>query len=218
MDRRYTAISAISLACALAAPASAQMFKCVGADGGAAYKDRPCDMQAKQTDVEGRMTGRAPVIRYYEIYSKDWAGMRLEIDQKGPKGFHGFANWKVSYNYRYNAPVGGQCSITSMVPHFEGEILLPHWVPGPDVSATQRQKWDQFIAALKVHEDGHINHGAKLSAAIAQLNGMQAPSCSEVESQVRKRADELIKRYAAMDIEYDRDTKHGATQGASLQR
>jgi predicted secreted Zn-dependent protease len=208
----------LALASALAAPASAQMFKCVGADGRATYKDRPCDARTKQTDVESRMTGRAPVIRYYEIYSKDWAGMRNEIDQKGPKGFHGFANWKVSYNYRYNTSAGGQCSITSLVPQFEGEILLPHWVPGPDVSATQRQQWDRFIAALKVHEDGHIDHGTKLSAALAQLSGMQAPSCGEAESQVKKRADELIQRYSAMDAEYDRDTNHGATQGASLQR
>jgi hypothetical protein len=64
----------LALASALAAPASAQMFKCVGADGRVTYNDRPCDTRAKQTDGEGRMTGRAPAIRYYEIYSKDWAG------------------------------------------------------------------------------------------------------------------------------------------------
>jgi predicted secreted Zn-dependent protease len=103
-----------------------------------------------------------------------------------------------------------------MVPRFEGDILLPHWVPGPGVGAEQLRQWERFSAALKVHEEGHVEHGIQLSNALAQLSGMQAPSCGEVESKLKQRADDLIRSYSNVDVEYDRTTNHGATQGAVL--
>ena len=196
--------------------AIAQMYKCTGADGKMGYSDRPCESGVKQADVEGRMTGRVPAIQYYELYSRDWQGMRQEIDQKSRQGFHGFASWKVNYTYRWNRLADGQCAISGVVPTFEGEIRIPNWVPGPNVSAAQRDAWQRYFAALKVHEEGHIAHGKQLASALAQLSGLRI-DCSAADTTIKQRADALLKQYQAADVEYDRTTNHGAAQGAVLQ-
>src|SRR6185503_5431130 len=154
------------LALALSAsPALAQMYKCVGADGKASYRDRPCDTGAKQADVEGAMTGRLPQVRHYDVKSRDWANLMLEMQQQYVKtGFHGLANWKVGYNARWTRNADGSCT-SSVAPTFAGEILMPRWSPGPNVSADQKKAWDRYYAALKVHEDGHISHGKQLASA-----------------------------------------------------
>ena len=205
----------VAIAGLSATSAAAQMYKCTGADGKASYRDHPCDAGARQADIEDRMTGRAPAVRYYELYARDYAGMRREIDAKGPKGFHGMANWNVRYTYRWRRNGDGSCEIEGVAPFFDGEILMPRWVPGASVTAAQRSAWERFVATLKVHEDGHIEHGQQLANALSQLGGMRV-DCNSVEASLKKRADALITRYIALDEEYDKKTNHGATQGVFL--
>lgn len=216
MTSRVLRTLTLAAAIATSGDVCAQMYKCTGADGKLAYSDRPCESGAKQADVEGRMTGRVPTIQYYELYSRDWQGMRREIDQKSREGFHGFAAWKVNYTYRWNRLAGGQCAISGVAPTFEGEIRLPNWVPGPNVSAAQREAWQRYSAALKVHEDGHIAHGKQLASALSQLSGTRI-DCGTADSSIKQRADAIFKQYQTADTEYDRTTNHGATQGAVLQ-
>ena len=205
----------LGLGTALAA--SAQMYKCTGADGKPSYRDRPCDAGSRQRDVGDEMSGRVPAVRYYELRSQDWASMRAEIDARAPKGYHGLASWQVRYNYRWNPTSDGQCSVTAVVPEFAGEILMPRWVPGPAVSADQRARWERYSAALKLHEDGHVAHGKQLASALAQISGLRA-DCGSIAAAVKARADALIRRYSGADAEYDRQTNHGETQGAVLGR
>ena len=215
MIARLLQILIFAVAVAFGCNADAQMYKCIGENGKTSYRDRPCDSESKQTHVEGRITGRVPAIQYYELYSKDWQGMRAELNRKQIKGFHGLATWKVSYNYRWNRAVDGQCTISSVTPSFEGEIRIPRWVPGEGVAAAQRREWERYFAALKVHEEGHIANGRRLASALAQLSGLRV-DCGAVDSTVRQRYDVLLQQSIAADAEYDKSTDHGTTQGAVL--
>jgi predicted secreted Zn-dependent protease len=168
-----------------------------------------------QQDVAGSVTGRAPRFQYSDLYSPDWAGMRAVLDQKSIKGFHGLTTWKVSYQYRWKTMPDGRCVVTEVVPSFEGEIRMPRWVPGERVGSEQRREWERYSAALKVHEEGHAENGQRLAAAIAQLSGMQV-TCGAADAAVKQRFDALLQQAQAADLEYDRRTNHGATQGATL--
>lgn len=72
------------------------------------------------------------------------------------------------------------------------------------------------MTALQLHEDGHKDHGvAAAQEVLSTITNLPAyPSCPELETAANTAGKSVIERYNQKDIEYDRVTQHGATQGA----
>lgn len=94
-------------------------------------------------------------------------------------------------------------------------MRLPRWQTPASAPADQRVRWERYIAALRDHEHSHLDHGRGAQhdfRTVAQ--GVTAATCTAAEKQVREHFDRIVERYRQEDLEYDRRTSHGRTQGA----
>jgi predicted secreted Zn-dependent protease len=97
-------------------------------------------------------------------------------------------------------------------------VTLPSWQGQERAPAALRAAWSKFSAALRRHEEGHVEialrHVARLRAALQAMKPEAA--CPDL----LKRAEALLHDVdAAMmkeQLDYDATTNHGATQGCVL--
>ncbi|TXG77552.1 MAG: DUF922 domain-containing protein [Rhodocyclaceae bacterium] len=133
------------------------------------------------------------------------------------KVFHGYTRWYVKWNYRWNEAPDGSCRITRVDTSVEGTITLPKLVGG---TGAQRTRFDAYLAALRTHEEGHYafarQAGREIDGKIAALPSMR--SCRALEAEANGLGYRILDIHTAREKQYDRDTDHGRTQGAWLER
>ncbi|MDT9000780.1 DUF922 domain-containing protein [Paucibacter sp. APW11] len=133
--------------------------------------------------------------------------------------FHGRTRWHVRSGYRWQKETtdkGEQCRLAEVRVLLQAQIVLPELGGAP--SAEQRADFDRYLAALRVHEQGHI---AIVEAAAARIDeALQslppAPRCEELERQARRIRDLVLEQAGREGEDYDRQTGHGCSQGACL--
>ncbi len=168
--------------------------------------------------------GAVPVsvhYNYYPIRGMSATELRSQMTQKGPldtgEGRRYDANtaWKIRWSYRYRS-VGQQCAIASVNTRVDITFTLPQWQPEPRAGRSLVAEWNQYLAALQIHEDGHKNHG--VAAGQEVMNTLShfpaAASCQALGAAANTAAQKIVQRYNQKDIEYDRLTQHGFIQGA----
>lgn len=160
-------------------------------------------------------------IAYYDVSGNSAAELRQQMNAKGPldggKRFDAHTEWHVKWNYRYR-PTASGCELASVNVSLSGTILMPRWVYANDVSNTLIEKWDRYLAALRLHEEGHYAHGASAAKEMEALGESFHGSgdCPAMVSEFNTRAQGIIDKYKAQDVAYDRETDHGRTQGAQF--
>jgi predicted secreted Zn-dependent protease len=163
----------------------------------------------------------SPKIAYYDVAGSNAETLGQQIKTKGPlDGHHRFAahtDWHVEWTYRYR-PTSSGCELTSVSVSLSGTILLPRWIHGSDAPDALVEKWDRYLAALRLHENGHYAHGMsaakEIEAMAKSFHG--SGDCPAVVSEFNDRAHSIIDKYKALDAAYDRETDHGRTQGAQF--
>jgi predicted secreted Zn-dependent protease len=162
-----------------------------------------------------------PQIAYYDISGNNAQALRRQMSAKGPldhgKRFDAHTDWYVKWNYRYR-PTGSGCELTSVGVSVTGTILLPRWVDADDAASALVQKWNRYLAALRLHEDGHYAHGVSAAKEIEALakSFHDSGQCPAMIAAFNEQAHAIIGKYNAMDVAYDRETAHGRTQGAQF--
>jgi predicted secreted Zn-dependent protease len=162
-----------------------------------------------------------PQIVYYDIAGNNARALRRQMNVNGPMGhdkrFDAHTNWYVKWNYRYR-PTASGCELTSLNVSLTGTIVLPRWVHADNVSGALVQKWGRYLAALRLHENGHYAHGASAAKEIEALaqsfHGFG--DCQAMALAFNAKARSIIRKYNALDVTYDRETDHGRTQGAEF--
>jgi predicted secreted Zn-dependent protease len=156
----------------------------------------------------------------YAITGSTPVELRREMNSKGPRGddgrrFDGFTRWLVSWRYRYNN-TGRGCTIASVTTSVKITITLPEWRNANDGDSATREQWSRYLAALERHEQGHRRHGVaaghEVDQAIAELP--PASTCDALGANANALGASILRKYNQLDLDYDRDTDHGATQGA----
>lgn len=159
-------------------------------------------------------------VVYYDIVGNNAKELRRELGAKGPIGENGttvdgHTNWHVRWNFRY-APTAEGCRFTEFVVNVTGEIVLPRWAAGEKASNALAKKWQSYVVALRVHEDGHYTHGVRAADEVKALGQSfrVSGSCSTIGQLFNDRAESILNKFRAADATYDADTDHGRTQGA----
>jgi hypothetical protein len=182
-----------------ASPALA-LEKCVGADGKVSYSDRPCPAGAKRTAIGGDSSMAGVPIEYYDVQS--------------PGGHRGHASWNVSYTYRSRSAPGG-CAVESVATKLDAKVRLPRWSPPAGASSELAGRWDRYMDALRVHENGHLQTGRDLESNFKRAaSGIVTADCGALGAALRASFDSLLQQANQRDKDYDAQTGHGATQGA----
>ncbi len=154
----------------------------------------------------------------YEVFGSTAAELRGSMRERGPleeeRRWDGYTYWSIDWEYRY-APQSGSCEITEASVAFSVRVVLPVWRPTPEVPAPLRRHWERFVAALRVHEDGHVRIGADAARTVlARIGRLTAPSCDGMADRANRIGHQTLDEFRARQRTYDADTGHGRTQGA----
>jgi predicted secreted Zn-dependent protease len=200
-------------------PAQGQIYRCER-EGTVTYADRPCEAGAKASSKAYAVAGPTGALDlqvnvvHYEVRGLDYPSLVRSLQANGPRGFHGLAQWKVTFEHS-TEPQGDGCAISAVRVRVAGEILMPRWVDAAAAPLDLQRRWADHYAALQRHEDGHIQHGRELALLVKErLMGLGAMACDRLKVLARQESQRLYENLKARDREYDLRTNHGATQGA----
>ncbi len=158
---------------------------------------------------------------YYPINGATAGQLRQQMNQLGPlsqtsgQRFDGRTDWYVRWNYQYFSQ-GTSCQLTAIRVRADVSLTLPQWKQPANAANGLVNRWNQYIKALRLHEDGHKDNGIATSREILQLlkRFPAKGSCSELGAAANQAAQGIISQYNQRDLDYDRKTRHGVTQGA----
>jgi predicted secreted Zn-dependent protease len=156
---------------------------------------------------------------YYVIEGSTAAELRAQMDQLGPADkfgrFDAYTRWYINWSYPYSTQ-DGQCTTGPVKVAVRVTLTLPQWDPPSDASQELVDKWNAYLAALQVHEDGHKEIAIQAGNEILHtLEGLPPhPTCDELEEAADAAGKSVLNRYRQQEIIYDQSTDHGATQGA----
>jgi predicted secreted Zn-dependent protease len=121
----------------------------------------------------------------------------------------------VTWHFRWNSDVNGECKITEVHTVLTGTITLPKLVNG---SGSQARDMDTFSTALRVHELGHYNIGKDAADAIDNgiLSLPQMRDCKVLDSAANQLGQRILEEHRKTEEQYDIATAHGKSQGAWL--
>jgi predicted secreted Zn-dependent protease len=216
---RRVALAACLALVAFAGGAQAQIYKCER-DGKTAFSDRPCESGAKSTQGAYATSGATGAldlrlaINTYEVRGRDHDALARSLNANGPRGFHGLTTWKIDYEFTTKREQGG-CRVETVRVTVGGQILMPRWADESAAPPELQRRWNDYYAALKLHEDGHIQNGRDLALLVKErLMGLGTIPCDGVNARAQSEFDRLYQNLKTRDQDYDARTNHGATQGA----
>jgi predicted secreted Zn-dependent protease len=170
----------------------------------------------------GTLTGVSVTAstRLYEVEGADVGSLLASLRQRGPQDGH--ETWAAStdwvFRWSYQPVVDSDCRVDTARVELDLTYTYPQWNAPASAMPALVTSWQRYLAQVELHERGHREIAeAAANDLVRALEALQAqPSCSELAGAARATADDLLSRHARAQIGYDRDTAHGATQGAVL--
>lgn len=160
-------------------------------------------------------------VKYYSISGDDAAELRAQMHNKGPiedgKRYDAFTRYYVNWRYDYQQE-DNDCRLKNIRVTVDINYQYPKWVNYESGSERMRLAWDDYITKLKAHERGHGTNGQnaanEIDMMLARMSAMA--NCKMLGAEANQKAYAILAKYQHADIEYDRETKHGITQGVVL--
>ena len=204
-------ILAFVLTTLLSLPSQAQIFQC----SPGVYTDKPCEGGAKVATAQDAKWAGGKLdfqmhLKHYTVHGNSYHQVFANMMQAGP--FQGFARWQVLKTYDAK-PAGKGCTLENLVITIRGEILMPEWAEKSSAPSADQAYWNESYKGLKLHEDGHIQHGKEFAVLLKErLLGLGVVPCAELDARANQTHSTLYSNLQARDAEYDRRTSHGLRQ------
>lgn len=157
--------------------------------------------------------------RYYDVEGITPKMLRQSMNEKRLKhvrgGYDAYVYWSLKWRFRYDDDLRG-CKITAASTVLVVKYTLPRWVDVEVASLEVRTLWEQYYTALIEHEHGHRDWGVHAAIDIEQslLAMPYDRDCLSLRRDAHSLASRVLARYLRLEKGYDRETGHGATQGA----
>ncbi len=157
---------------------------------------------------------------YYPVNGSTPGELRAGLDQLGPLDDSGRRHdmhtaWDVRWSYLYGREEG-KCSLQGIQAAVSVTFTFPEWKASQGVSQELVERWQTYLKDAQTHEDGHkeiaVQAGKAILSALKDLPPYS--SCDETEAAADQKGTQILGEYRQKEIDYDRDTQHGATQGA----
>ncbi len=161
-------------------------------------------------------------FKYYDVALGPDQTLLQAIDRATPirrnwRPFHGYASWELRWRFSWHPTPEGRCRIGEVNTSLKAEITLPSL---RGASADALQVFEPYINALREHELGHFRIAQAAAARLDQ--GIRAlpvtTSCEELEQTANALGQRLSDQARQQEVDYDRQTGFGRTQGAWLPR
>jgi predicted secreted Zn-dependent protease len=133
---------------------------------------------------------------------------------RATNAFHAHTDWMVAWSYEFARGADG-VRLTHFKTRTEIKITLPMLV-STNMPPEPRQRWARYYHALMLHEKGHETLARAVAGEaekrLAKLGAFE--SVAALKEAVEQQARLAITDQKAREVEFDRRTQHGATQGA----
>lgn len=156
----------------------------------------------------------------YQIEGSTAEELREQLDQHGVEDeygerFDGHTQWQIVWSYPYHQDAG-TCSIGQVEVIAEITIMLPEWEPPEGAPKTLISSWEEFVGALRAHEEDHQDISIEAAGQIyeALSNLPTYPTCEELEQAADEVGENILENYREMEAVYDAETNHGREDGA----
>lgn len=152
---------------------------------------------------------------YYRVAGSTADELRVQMDRSRPGNFDAHTEWYVSWSYPYSE-AEGSCTTGPVTISVNITFTLPQWNTPANASEDLVDRWNAYLAALQVHEDGHKGIGIEAANEILQaMNALPAYRfCEELKQAADAAGERVLSEYRQREAIYDQTTNHGATQGA----
>ena len=173
-----------------------------------------------------KKTGPSLVVtekyEFYDIDGTSVAGLRSLMKRKGVRWNDGnvyaaLTTWDMHPQYAIKTD-NGKYAIQSISTDLAIVYHLPRW---SSVTAAPEQMgvlWNTYMDHLKEHESGHkdlaVKFAAEINEKLASISSFTSKSA--LDNEVKQLVKANQKRLKELQIEYDRETRHGETQGVVL--
>ncbi|MEY2409124.1 MAG: hypothetical protein QOF48_1794 [Verrucomicrobiota bacterium] len=161
---------------------------------------------------------------YYAITGNDTDELRDSMHRRAPwaenrdmASLVGLTTWNIEWSFTVSPTTTG-CHCKSFTTRIALTNTLPRWLPPTNAPLELKRDWARFATALAQHEDGHSRLALAAVAEIhKQVSALGEDSdCDALKKKINDTARRTVDVFRKRDQDYDRNTNHGATQGAWL--
>ena len=159
-------------------------------------------------------------VDYYDVAGATAREVRASLNRDGPiagndnKRYDAVCRWNVFWKFQFRRGETS-CAVTSATTEAKITIIFPRLKTDETTSPSLVKAFASFTEKLMLHEKGHaknaIEAARKIEAGIKALP--PEANCDALRTKANNLGHALIKEANQADIEYDRVTQHGATQG-----
>jgi len=139
------------------------------------------------------------------------------IQVPGGRSFAAETNYKVELSYDFNESEHG-CGLVGVNSEVIITYKMPYLVNYDDLTQDDRVVWSSYYQSLREHEMGHARLGVRAASLIEWelSNLLPMENCAKVVEAANKIEAQILAAYHKHNVEYDRETAHGNSQGAFL--
>ena len=157
--------------------------------------------------------------RYYEVYGDDPIAIRQSMNKQRKAnvkgGYDAYVSWFLRWRFKYSDDLNG-CYISNVSTQLKVRYTLPRLSNLAAKTKSTQARWRAYYDALLEHEHGHRDWGVNAARAIeSKLKAMPYyRNCLDLRIDAQRKASHVLATYLRGEKNYDRITRHGATQGA----
>ena len=156
---------------------------------------------------------------YYHVRGESVRELRHSMNAQRPKNqtHDALTVWNISWTYSWRSVDGG---IILHQPKVNVSITttLPRWTPPKDADEYLLSRWQTYIKALTVHENGHValavQAGRDIEQKLAALP--KQTSLDALKRIVDSTGQQAIASSREREKQFDEQTQHGLKQGAQF--
>lgn len=150
-------------------------------------------------------------VKNYQFGGSSTAEARANMNKVRPRGYDAYTAWQINWRYTYKQ-ANGRCSIATVTVN----LTITYTMPDLQTSdAALDRSFKGYLVKLRTHEDGHAENGRIVARRIDDaIPKLTAATCEELGKNANALGQSIVKEGNALDIEYDKTTDHGRTQGA----
>lgn len=159
-------------------------------------------------------------VKTYDVQYRADLSLRKAIRSASPirhggKTFHGFTRWHVNGQLWWNNTPDGRCAIHKTFTRVTAVITWPALQGAPD---DVRQTFDRYVTALRRHAMGHYQFALDAAHQIDRQIMALTPqaTCTLLESTANGIGRRILDDAVREEVEYERRTRHGQTEGVTL--
>ena len=158
--------------------------------------------------------------RLYPVGGNTVAEINTQIGKCKPPSAGRYAaitRYSLNYSYTASKQADGLCRLARVSVGIHVAVALPGWTPGPGAAPGLADAWQAYVAALTLHEQGHVDRDVQSAQQLrSDLEALGESDCATLNVQVSALATKSGVALAQANLDYDNETGHGATQGAVL--